>query len=180
MIAWSVTLSNITGLRLPSDEISIDTPPSVQVLKKSKGGSEEVSLIYTCHLMIYDAIDYPEVEGNNSRLFNEAKRNISEAIDSNEMTSLLQYEGKQEGYVNYEAVQTGSYSFSYVLLDQGSSSSSNDLSGGGIAGMIILCLIYFLITRKRSTSNYKDIAINDSSSIVVAKANSEMILFSKD
>ena len=75
VILW--TLSNITSLS--EDEISIDNPPQVEIV--NKGGSEEVSLIYTCHLMIYNAIDYPEVEGNNSRLFNEAKRNISEAID---------------------------------------------------------------------------------------------------
>ena len=142
VIAW--TLSNITSLS--EDKISIENPPQVAIVKK--GSVEEVSLIYACHLT-YNAMDYPEVAGNNSRLFNNAKRNLSEAIESGEVDRVLQWDGKKEGFVNYEAVQTGNYSFSYLVLDQGSSSSSSlssssGLSGGAVTQIVIGAVIAVL------------------------------------
>ena len=167
VIAW--TLSNITGLS--EDKISIENPPQVAIVKK--GSVEEVSLIYACHLT-YNAMDYPEVAGNNSRLFNNAKRNLSEAIESGEVDRVLQWDGKKEGFVNYEAVQTGNYSFSYLVLDQGSasssSSSSSGLSGGAIAGIVIggvifgLCcfyLLFFFLRRKSSSSTKVAVSSNN-------------------
>ena len=98
-----------------------------------------VSWQYIAHFRL-NAIDYPGVEGNNSRLIMEVKRNLSRAIDEGEVKSLLGQLAERAGYVNYSTVETGVYSFTAFEVAEGEESDRDSdrlLSDGGIAGVVI-------------------------------------------
>lgn len=186
VVAW--TLSNLTALS--EEKILIDNPPQVATVQSSRG---EVSLIYACHLT-YSAMDYPEVRGNNTQLFETVKSNLSRAIETGAVERCLRWDGQREGFASSDSVKTGNYSFSYLVLDQGSSpsssSSSSSLSRGAIAGIVIggvivgcilFYCVYLLVVAKRALKEFPayptmDMAGSGAGGDVVKTAEVEVIL----
>lgn len=119
----------------------------------------EILYLYIFQFTIeYNLVDYPQFNGNITKLITQVQQNVTTAIDSGAATVYLRNQAIYLGATEMKNATTQGAPFTYTILPVPASPHTANLTDGQVAGIVvgvvvgailILALIYWLVMRTR-------------------------------